>query len=96
MIVRIEQGFKARQLVQNEIAVKEEIKNLKMGSTVCSHASTRVGLGSGTIVRPPPLSSRWTETWIPRKWNSKGGFADYTKRNIQGITDIEITSLMPH
>ena len=55
----------ARQLVQNDIAVmKEEIKNLKMGSssTVSSEASAWVGLGSGTFARPPPLATRWTET----------------------------------
>ena len=72
MIVKMEQGFKneqnARQLVQSEIAqgiqerreceMKEEIKNLKMGtgSRVCSEASTGVGLGSRTFARRPLLS----------------------------------------
>ena len=48
----IVQGFKneenARQLVQKELAfMRDEIKNLKMGSgsTVCSEASTGVRLG---------------------------------------------------
>ena len=54
--------------------MKEEIKNLKMGtgSRVCSEASTGVGLGSGTFARRPLLSSWWTETWIPRKMELKG------------------------
>ena len=75
----IAQGFKneenASQPVQNEIAaMKEEIKNLNVGSgsTVCSDADARVALGSGTFARPPPPSTRWTEMWIPRKWNSRG------------------------
>ena len=69
--------------------MKEEIKNLKMGtgSRVCSEASTGVGLGSGTFARRPLLSSWRTETWIPKKWNSKGWITDFTKRNIHGITD---------
>ena len=56
----MEDGFKneenARQLVQKVPAVmKDEIKNLQMDSesTVCSEASTGVGLGSGTCARPP-------------------------------------------
>ena len=75
----IAQGFKQRRKCetssQNESAVmKEEIKNLKMGSgsTVCSDAGTGVGLESGTFARPPPLSSRWAGTWIPRKMEFKG------------------------
>ena len=41
-------------------------------STVCSEASAVIGLGAGTFARPPPLSSRWTETWIPRELEFKG------------------------
>ena len=39
--------------------MKDEIKNLKIGSgsTVCSEASTGVGLVSGSFARPPPLTS---------------------------------------
>ena len=60
MSARMGEGFKnednARKLLQNELAVmKDEIKNLKMGSgsTLSSEASTRVGLGSGTFAGPP-------------------------------------------
>ena len=80
MSARMGEGFKnednARKLVQNELAVmKDEIKNLKMGSgsTLSSEASTGVGLGSGTFARPPPLTSRWNEIIVPRKWSSKDG-----------------------
>ena len=50
----------ARQLVQRDPAVmKEEIKNLKIESTVCTKAKTGVGLGaSGTFARLPALASR--------------------------------------
>ena len=46
--------------------MKDETKNLKMGHSgaVCSEASTGEGLGSDIFARPPPLSSRWTETWL--------------------------------
>ena len=49
--------------------MKDEIKNLKMGSgsIVCSEGSTGMGLGSGTFAWPPPLTSRWNEIFIPRK-----------------------------
>ena len=64
----------ARQLVQKEPAVmKDEIKHLKMGSdsTVCIEASTGVGLGSGTVARPPlRLDGMILNS---RKWNSKVG-----------------------
>ena len=69
MVNKMEEGFKneenARQLVPSEIAViKEEIKkHLKMGSgsTVCSEASTGVGLGSGTFARPPQMIHSFQE-----------------------------------
>ena len=72
----------ARQLVQKEPAVmKDEIKNLKMGSgsTVCSEASTGLGFGPCTFARPPPLASRYHEIFIPRKMKFKGWTTDYTK-----------------
>ena len=97
-MVQTEEGFKneenARQLVQKELAVmKDEIKNLKVGSgsTVWSEASTRARLGSGTYAQPPPLSSRWTETWIPRRIELKGWVTDFTERKSLGITDMETT-----
>ena len=55
--------------MRDRTVMKEEIKNLKMGScsTDGSEASTGVGLGSGTFAQPPPLSSRWTGTWISKE-----------------------------
>ena len=49
--------------------MKDELHNLKVGSgsTVCSEASTGMGLGTGTFARPPPLTSRWNETFVPKK-----------------------------
>ena len=85
----------ARQLAQKELAfMKDEIENLKMGSgsTVCSEASTGVGLGSGTFARPRPLSCRWNETFNPLKMKFKGSVTDYSKCSLQGITDEEITT----
>ena len=71
-------GFKkeenARKMVQNELAVmKDELKSLKMGSgsTVCTEASTGVGLGSGTFAEHPP-TSRWNEIFVPRRMEFKG------------------------
>ena len=68
MTTKTEEGFKneeiARQVIQKELAVeKDELKNVKMGSgsTLCSEASTGIGIGSGTFARPPPLTSRWSE-----------------------------------
>ena len=94
-------GFKneenARQPVQNEIAaMKEEIKNLNVGSgsTVCSDADAWVALGSGTFARPPPPSTRWTEMWFPRQMEFKGLITDFTQRNIQGSTDRETKTWM--
>ena len=88
MSAKMEEGFtseqqaglkideNARQLVSRDLdLMKEEIKNLRMesGSTVCSEASTGVGLGaSGTFVRPPALASRYNEIFIPRKMEFKG------------------------
>ena len=81
------QGFEneenARQLVEKELAVvREELKNFKIGngSTVCSAASTGVGLGSGTFARPPPLSARWNDIFIPRRMEFNGWNTDYTLR----------------
>ena len=96
MSVQMEAGFKneeyTRQLFQNETAVRsEDIKKIRMDSgTVCSEASTAIGLGSGTFARPPPLSSSWTETWVRRKLEFKGWNPDFTKRNIQGIADCQV------
>ena len=73
----------ARQLVQRDLAImKEEIKHLEMGSgsTVCSEASTGVGLGaSGTFARPLALASRYNEIFLPRKMEFKGWITDYTE-----------------
>ena len=96
MSAQMEEGFKneenARKLVRNELAVmKDEIKNLEMGSggTVSSEASTGVGLGSGTFARPPPLTSRWNEFFVLRKMEFRGWVTGHTQSSIQGITDDE-------
>ena len=67
MMTKMTDGFKneenGRQLVENELAImKDELKNLKMGSgsTVRGEAITRMGLGSSTFARQPTPSSRWT------------------------------------
>ena len=75
---KIAQGFKneenPRLLVRKELAIMKD----ESGSTVCSEASTGVGLGSGTFARPQPLSSRWNDTFIPRKVEFKGWVTGYT------------------
>ena len=53
-----------------------------------------MGLGSGTFALPPPLTSRWNETFIPRKMEFKGWIADFSKGNLQGITDDEVAKLL--
>ena len=67
----------AKQMVHKDLAVlKEEMKNLKMGSgsTVCSEASTGVGLGaSGTFARPPALPPDTMKFSFQGRWNSKAG-----------------------
>ena len=94
------QGFKneenARQLVQKELAdMKDESKNLQMGSdsTVCSEASIGAGLEFGTFARPPPLTSRWNEIFIPRKMEIKSWVTDHSEGNLQAITDDEVAKL---
>ena len=62
-------------------------------STVCSEASTGVGLGSGTLARPPPLSTRWDDPWVPRKLELQGWIPDFTQKNIQGIPDSPVMIL---
>ena len=84
----------ARQFVQRDLAVmKEEIKNLKMGSlsAVCSEAGTGLRLGaSGTFARPPALACRYYEILIPRKMEFKGWITDYTRSSFQGTTNEEV------
>ena len=57
--------------------MKEELRQNKFGSgsTVCSEASTAVGKGaSGTFGRPPPgIAARYSDMFVPRKWNSHVG-----------------------
>ena len=88
----------ARQMVQKDLAVmEEEIKNLKKkgsGSTVCSEASTDVGLGaSGIFVRPPAQASRYNDVFVPKKMEFKGWVTDYTRSSFQGITLNEVVDL---
>ena len=60
-------------MVQKDLEVlKEEMKNLKIrsGSTVCSEASTGVGLGSfSTFARASASASQYSEG----RWNFKVG-----------------------
>ena len=51
-------------------------------------------LGSGTFAQPPPLTSRWNETFISRKMEFKGWVPDYFKGSPQGITDDEVAKLL--
>ena len=69
--------------------MKDEIKNLVMGSdsNFCSEASTGVVLCPVPFARPPALSSRWNETFIPRKMEFKGSVTDYSKSSLQRFTD---------
>ena len=53
-----------------------------------------VGLGSSTFARPPPLSSRWNDTFIRRKMEFKGWVTDYSESCFQGVTDDEVTELL--
>ena len=83
----------ARQMVRKDHEVlKEEMKNLKMGSgsTVFSEASTGVGLGSsGTFGRA--LDS---EIFISRKMEFEGCVTDYKKCSFQGLTANEVTNVI--
>ena len=74
--------------------MKEEIKNLKMERQKRSEAFTRVGLGSGTFAWPPPLSTRWSDAWVPRNIEFKGRNPDFTKRNGQEITDSQVKTVL--
>ena len=63
---RVQDRRECQTAFQQELAVvKDEPKNVKMGSgrTVCSEASTGIGLGSGTFAPPPSLTSRWSENF---------------------------------
>ena len=73
-------------------ALKEEMRSLQRGSgnTVCSEASTGLGLGgSGTFARPqaPALASRFNDVFLPRKMELKGWITDYKQCCYQGLTD---------
>ena len=110
MTAKMEDGFKgekmARQQAQDEIkqmvkkdldAFKEEMKSLhrKSGCTVCSEASTGVGLGgSGTFARPPTLASWFNDIFLPRKMEFKGCFTDYEQCSLQGLTESEVTNFI--
>ena len=101
VMMEIEDGFKneenARQRVQKELVVmKDEIKNLRMGSgsTVWSEASTGVGLGSGTFARPPPLTSRWNEILFRERWSSKVGSLITLKVVFKGSLTMKVLMLV--
>ena len=88
----------ARQMVQKDLDIlKEVIKSLQMGSgsTVCSEASTGVGLGSSdTFAWPPALASPFSEIFIPRKMGFKGWLTDYKKCSYQGLTATEVSNFI--
>ena len=93
----IQKRRKCETVGSKELAVmKDEIKNLKMGSgsIVYSEGSTGMGLGSGTFAWPPPLTSRWNEIFTPRKMEFKGWVPDYSQGSLQGITDNEVAKLL--
>ena len=99
MTKKMEEGFKneenARQLIQWELAVvKDELKNVKMGSssTVCTEDGTGICVGSGTFARPPTF--RRSEIFIPRKMEFEGWVTDYSRGSIQGSTDSEVEKLV--
>ena len=92
MCVRMDEGSKLKKVpgnwLQSDSAMKEEIRQIKLGSgsTVCSATSTAVGKGaSGTFARPPPgIAARCNETFVPRKMEFKGWVTDYTRSCYQG------------
>ena len=65
--------------------MKEDIKNIKMGnsSTGSGEGSTRVWLGPGTFPRPPHLSTRWSDPWVPRILEFKVWNPDFTLKKTQ-------------
>ena len=62
-------------------AMKEEIRLIGSGSTLCNEASTAMGKGaSGTFVRPPPgIAARLDDFFMPRKMEFKGWDTDYKR-----------------
>ena len=63
-----------------------------MDSTVCSEATTSVGLGASSIVaRPPALATQFHEISIPKKMELKGWIIDCSTSSFQGITDEKVT-----
>ena len=79
--------------VQADLAfVRDDINTIKVCShcTVSDAASTVVGLEFGTHARPPPLSPRWADNWVPRKLEFKGWNPDWSMKQIQGIQDDEV------
>ena len=78
-------------------ALKEEMKSPQMGSrsTVCSEASSGVGLGgSGTLARPPALASQYSKIFIPREMEFTGWVTDYKKCSHLGLTDAEVSNFI--
>ena len=52
-----------------------------------SAGCTGVGPRSGTHARPPPLASRWADSWVPRKAQFQGRNTDWSMKHSQGIQD---------
>ena len=63
-------------------------------SAVNNEASTGAGLGSVTFGRPPLLSIRWRDPWVPRKLEFKGWNPVFTLKNIQGIPNCEVKAVL--
>ena len=89
-----------KQTVQTDLDVfKEEMKKKTLqkgsGCTVCSEASTGVGLGgSGTFARPPALATRLNDIFLPRKMEFKGWVTDFKQCSHQGLTGSEVANFI--
>ena len=66
----------------------------RSSSTVSTEASTETEHGSMTCGRPPPLSTRWRDPWVPRKLEFKGCNIDFKLKNIQGIPNCEVKAVL--
>ena len=87
----------ARQLVRKQIAdMKKEVKNETMGisCTVVNEASSELRHGSGTFARLPLLTAKWTDPLVPRKPAFKKSHLDITLKNIQGIPDNQVKTVL--
>ena len=87
----------ARQLVRKQIAdMKEEVINVKMGIScaVVNEARSELRHGSGTFARLPLLTAKWFDPRVPRKPAFKESHLDITLKNIQGIPDNQVKTVL--